>query len=694
MNEPKPDQRIPTYIFAAVVLGIVGILVVPLPPFILDAFLSFNMVFAALVILISITISNPLEFAAFAPALLIATLFRLSLDVSATRLILTHGHIVGGVGDVIPAFGAFVVQGNLVVGFIMFAILITIQFIVIASGSARVAEVAARFTLDAMPGKQMAIDAEMHAGLLTQEQAKKKRAEVQKESEFFGAMDGAGKFVKGDATAALIIVVINLIGGVIIGVVYHGMDAGQALNTYALLTIGNALITTLPAFLLSTSMGLMVTRVASSGSLGFELGTQLIERPDVLRVGGVFSLMLACVPALPRPIFIALGIGALLAAQYTAKKKIEIDARQSASAESQKKAQDRRPEASFSQVGVEAITVALGPEIAVEMLCAENSESVLDRFNDVRREIARETGIVLPGIHLRDDIYLEPYGYVIQVRDEVAGKGSLQSGKVLALGNEQVLRQLVGDDTREPVYGLAAKWIPQSDLKHARSIGAMVFDPLSVLASHVGQVARDHLSTLFGRQEFNALVEHLRGKVPALMKEVGTDALPLGAAHKAFTLLLREFIWPRDPVSTLEAMLDAGETSQDPGDLAEAARKKLVPAQLRRKKLRSLQIAMLDPEFEAEVTASWSGGSSLPDPRIAMHLREQLEKFVKSMPANQAFVLCTAPLRRALAELAMRSGIKATIYAFNEIPTEMDVRPVQVIGPPQQQRGGREAAHT
>ncbi len=686
MNETKSDQRIPTYIFAGIVLSIVGILVVPLPPMVLDALLALNMMFAALVILISITITNPLEFAAFAPALLIATLFRLSLDVSATRLILTQGHIPGGVGEVIPAFGNFVVRGNLVVGLIIFAILITIQFIVIASGSARVAEVAARFTLDAMPGKQMAIDAEMHAGMLTQEQAKKKRAEVQKESEFFGAMDGAGKFVKGDATAALIIVVLNLIGGVIIGVVFHGMDAGQALNTFALLSIGNALVTTLPAFLLSTSMGLMVTRVASSGSLGFELGTQLIERPDVLRVSGIFALLLACIPALPRPVFIILGACALLAAQFTAKKKVELDQQQAAQYESQRKAQERRPEASFSQVGVEAITVALGPDIAIEMLCAENSEQVLDRFNDVRREIARETGIVLPGIHLRDDIYLEPYGYVIQVRDEIAGKGSLQSGKVLALGNEQVLRQLVGDDTREPVYGLAAKWIPQEDLKHARNIGAMVFDPLSVLASHVGQVARDHLSTLFGRQEFNALVEHLRSKVPALMKEVGTEALPLGAAHKAFTLLLRESIWPRDPVTTLEAMLDAGETSLDPGDLAEAARKKLVPAQLRRKKLRSLQIAMLDPEFEAEVTASWSGGSSLPDPRIAMHLREQLEKFVKSMPANQAFVLCTAPLRRALAELAMRSGIKATIYAFNEIPTEMDVRPVSVIGPPANQR--------
>ena len=397
-NSPSfQTQRIPTYIFAGIVLSIVGILVVPLPPAVLDFLLSFNIVFAALVILLAMTIANPLEFAAFAPALLIATLFRLSLDVSATRLILTHGDTPGGVGEVIPAFGQFVIQGNLVVGLIIFAILITIQFIVIASGSARVAEVAARFTLDAMPGKQMAIDAEMHAGLLTQDQAKKKRADIQKESEFFGAMDGAGKFVKGDATAALIIVVLNLIGGVVTGMFFHGMDAGTALQTYALLSIGNALVTTLPAFLLSISMGLMVTRVAASGSLGFDLAHQIVERPEVLRVAGVFSVVLGCIPALPHIPFMVIAGACFWAAQMTLRKKVVIEEDAAKAAESNRRAQDRRPEASFSQVGVEAITVSLGPEIAAEMLCAENADQVLDRFNDVRREVARETGIVLVG---------------------------------------------------------------------------------------------------------------------------------------------------------------------------------------------------------------------------------------------------------------------------------------------------------
>ncbi|MDQ2908917.1 MAG: flagellar biosynthesis protein FlhA, partial [Candidatus Eremiobacteraeota bacterium] len=305
-----------TYGFAGIVLSIVGILVVPLPPPILDALLACNIMGSGIVLLLAITLGDPLEFAAFAPALLIATLFRLALDVSATRLILTQGNVAGGVGDIIPAFGALVVHGNLVVGLIVFAILITIQFIVIAAGAGRVAEVAARFTLDAMPGKQMAIDAEMHAGLLDADGARRKRTAVQREADFYGAMDGAGKFVKGDAIAALVIVVLNLLGGIVVGIAYDGMSPLDAMNTFAILSIGNALVTTLPAFLLSTSMGLMVTRVAGDGSLGVDLATQVLERPGVLRAAGAFALALALVPALPHFLFGALGLGLFAVAQW------------------------------------------------------------------------------------------------------------------------------------------------------------------------------------------------------------------------------------------------------------------------------------------------------------------------------------------------------------------------------------------
>ena len=320
-----------TYGFAAAVLGIVAVLVVPLPPAVLDTLLAFNIMASGIVLLTSITVADPLEFAAFAPTLLVATLFRLSLDVSATRLILTQGHIEGGVGALIPAFGSLVVRGNLVVGLIVFAILITIQFVVIAAGSQRVAEVAARFTLDAMPGKQMAIDADVHAGSLDAEGARRKRALVQKEADFYGAMDGAGKFVKGDAIAALVIVVLNLIGGVVVGIAYHGMGPLDALNTFAILSIGNALVTTLPAFLLSTAMGLMVTRVTADGSLGVDLTAQILERPDVLRIAGAFAFSLALVPAFPTFVFGTIGAALFgLSALALQRRRRHLDAERAA----------------------------------------------------------------------------------------------------------------------------------------------------------------------------------------------------------------------------------------------------------------------------------------------------------------------------------------------------------------------------
>ena len=310
-----------TYSFAGLLLALALGVIVPLPPFVLDALLALYIVGCGLVMLVSVTVAEPLEFAAFAPALLVALFFRLLLELSATRLILLQGHEPGGVGHLIPAFGDMVVGGNLIVGLIVFAIFVTVQFIVIASGSQRVAEVAARFTLDAMPGKQMAIDAELHAGVLDQEGARKKRAHVQKEADFYGAMDGAGKFVKNDAIAALIIIACNLIGGIAVGSFYHGMAPGDALQTYAILSIGNALATTLPSFMLSIAMGMMVTRVAAEGSLGVDLATQLLERPDVLRSAGVLAFVLAAIPAMPHVAFGVLGVALVAMAAHGARRR-------------------------------------------------------------------------------------------------------------------------------------------------------------------------------------------------------------------------------------------------------------------------------------------------------------------------------------------------------------------------------------
>ena len=413
------------YTFATLLLTVVGILIVPLPPWLLDVLLGINVFGSALVLLLSVTVEDPLEFSAFAPALLVATLFRLSLDVSATRLILTAGATPGAVGAIIPAFGEFVVHGNLVVGLIVFSILITIQFVVIASGSQRVAEVAARFTLDAMPGKQMAIDADVHAGVLDAEGARRKREAVQREADFYGAMDGAGKFVKGDAVAALVIVALNLTGGIVVGVAYHGLPPLDALNTFALLSIGNALVTTLPAFLISTAMGMMVTRVASEGALGSDLAAQLFARPDALRSAGGLLLALALVPALPRPLFLVLGASAFALAHAAQRARQRREAEALDLRERTKRSAMRRPELALGLVGVDAISIEIGADLA-QLLVQPLADALLDRIGEVRRALAADIGIVLPGVRLRDELARDPRTYAIRVRDRLAGAGRLE----------------------------------------------------------------------------------------------------------------------------------------------------------------------------------------------------------------------------------------------------------------------------
>ena len=675
------NQRFVTYAFAAVVLSIVGILVVPLPPVVLDALLALNIMGSGLVLLLAITIGEPLEFAAFAPALLLATLFRLALDVSATRLILTQGHIEGGVGEIIPAFGALVVHGNLVVGLIVFAILVTIQFIVIASGSQRVAEVAARFTLDAMPGKQMAIDAEVHAGAIDAETARRKRALVQREADFYGAMDGAGKFVKGDAIAALVIVALNLLGGVVVGIAYRGMGPLDALDTFALLSIGNALVTTLPAFLLSVSMGLMVTRVAGDASLGVDIASQMLERPDVLRAAGVFAVALALVPALPHALFAALGCAFVGAAQLASRRHVARGESARAAQDAARRAAIRRPEMALGLVGVDALAIDVGADLGV-LLTAPLADRLLDRIGEVRRALAGDIGLVLPGVRLRDDFTREPATYAIRVRDVVAGEGRLRLDALLAVADESVLGAFAGERVREPVYGMSAAWIGYAQRDAATGAGALVFDPVSVIGSHLAEIARRHASELLGRQELHTLLEHLRASVPSLVKEVGSDALPFATVHRVFELLLRERVWPRDTVALLETLVDASATTRDVRELLEAARRKLVPPHLRRRATNVLEPVILEPGFEAELQSWLVDGTLAPQPETALHVRDALARYVADVPRERAALVCTAPVRAALSDFLARSGVRLDVYAYGELPPEIDLRPASVLGAP------------
>jgi flagellar biosynthesis protein FlhA len=671
-----------TSAFAVAVLGVVAILIVPLAPPLLDALLALNVFGSSLVLLISLRVEEPLEFSAFAPTLLLATLFRLALDVSATRLILTQGHEPGGVGALIPAFGQFVVRGNIVVGLIMFAILIIIQFVVIASGAQRVAEVCARFTLDAMPGKQMAIDADLHAGLLDADVARRKRARVQREADFYAAMDGAGKFVKGDAIAALAIVALNLVGGIAVGTLYHGMAPLEAIETFAILSIGNALLTTLPAFLISTAMGLMVTRVAGDGALGVDLAAQLLARPDVLRVAAALVFALAFVPSFPGPLFASLGIVAFGGAMLAERQRARVDAEVRAAHERRRREAVRRPETAFGLVGVDALAIDVGADL-YSLLVAPNSDALLDRVADVRRALAAETGIVIPGVRLRDDPLRDRRTYALRVRDRVVAQGVVRLDRLVAVGNPDVLARVGGEPTTEPVYGLDARWIGDDERERAQQAGALTFDAISIVGSHLAEAARLHAAELFGRQEFQTLVEHLRASVPSVVKDVGTELLPVAVAHRAFVFLLRERAWPRDPIAVFETLVDAAATTRDPRDLAEAARRVIVPQQLRRDGVVHLRPLIFAPEFEAELARMWSSDGGLaPDPATALHVRETIARYAADPASSPHAVVVTAPLRPLLAEFLERSAPSTPVYAYAELPPEVALEPSGIVGSP------------
>jgi len=675
------NRNVATYGFGAAVLGLVGILLVPLPPPLLDALLALDILGSALVLLLSITLADPLEFSAFAPTLLIATLFRLALDVSATRLILTQGHLEGGVGAIVPAFGQFVVAGNLVVGLIVFAILVIIQFVVIAAGSQRVAEVAARFTLDAMPGKQMAIDADVHAGALDAEGARRKRALVQKEADFYGAMDGAGKFVKGDAIAALAIVVLNLAGGVVVGVAYHGLSPLDALNTFAILSIGNALVTTLPAFLLSTAMGLMVTRVTADGSLGFDLATQICERPAVLRAAGCFAFALAVVPALPHAPFAGLGLAGFGAAALADRRRRRHSEEVRAAREAARRVAVRRPETALGLVGVDALSIDVGLELGA-LLVPPLADAFLDRIGEVRRGLAVEIGLVMPGVRLRDDLARDPQTYAIRVRDAIAAEGRLHLDKLLAVADEPILAACAGEATREPVYGLPGRWIEPERRAAAEGAGALVFDPIAILGSHLAETVRAHAAALLGRQELHTLLEHLRGAVPSLVKEIGTEGVPLALVQRTLESLLRERIWPRDVTATLEAIVETANVTRDPRELAEAARRRIVPEQLRRRKLERLEPLVISPGFENELREWFSDAASAPHPEVAVHVRSVAAAYVARVSRERAALLCAANLRVALAEFLARLGVRLDVFAYSELPPELEIRPAMILERP------------
>ncbi|MGY1831434.1 flagellar biosynthesis protein FlhA [Geodermatophilus sp. SYSU D01180] len=551
---------------AAVPVGVVAIvlmLVVPLPAAVLDLLLGLNITASLLILLVAMQIKRPLDFAVFPSLILIATLFRLALNVSSTRLVLTDGYA----GKVIEAFGHFVIGGSLVVGLVIFVILTIIQFVVITNGAGRVAEVGARFTLDAMPGKQMAIDADLNAGLINEQQARKRRTEVTAEADFYGSMDGASKFVKGDAIAAIIITLINLIGGFAVGVMQRGMAPGDAVSTFSLLTVGDGLVSQIPALLLSTATGIIVTRSASDGDMGSDLLGQLGRFRQPVRIAGGAALALCLIPGLPKlPFLVIGGLFLVMAARMQEAPAEDDDTPALAAAE--EPAPDS-PEAIAERMRVDPLELEVAFDL-VDLVDSSRGGDLLDRVKALRRKVAMETGLVIPLVRTRDNLDLPSSQYVIWLNGVPAAKGTSPAGTVLAIGD--ALDGLPGRPTREPVFGLPAKWVPVELQRQAEMAGATVVDRSSVITTHLAEVVRQNAAELLGREDVRLLVEMVRRTHPVVVEELTPGLLTLGEIQRVLHALLAENVSIRDLVRIFEALSLRAKTSTDLDGLVEAVR--------------------------------------------------------------------------------------------------------------------------
>ena len=573
MNILKKASRYSDLIAAGAVVLVVAMMIIPLPPFLLDLLITLNISAALMIVVATLYVPRALDFSSFPSLLLLTTLLRLAINISVTRLILLEGDA----GHVVTAFGEFVVGGNVVVGLVIFLILIVIQFVVITNGAGRVAEVGARFTLDAMPGKQMAIDADLNTGQITDEEARRRRAEISQEADFYGAMDGASKFVKGDAMAGILITGINLIGGIIIGVMQMGMPFGEAAQHFSLLTIGDGLCAQIPALLISVATGILVTRSASDGDLGSDVAGQILEQRKAPLVAGTVIMAFALVPALPKIPFLVIG-GLFFAVGWTLRKvpnKAERAATAAAAPPALAPGEQAAPrDAALDALTLDPLELAIGFGL-VPMVDQQAGGTLLQRVGTIRRQIAAELGMVIPSVRIRDDVGLDSHEYVMRVRGTEVARGGVMPGHHLAMDPGDAMGQLPGIPTTEPAFGLPAVWIPESGRAEAEALGWTVVDPESVVVTHLTESIRANAADLLTRQETRQLLDQLKEVNAAVVDEVVPDVLSVGEIQRVLQALLREGVSVRDLGAVVEAIGDKARLTRDVAMLAEYARQAL-----------------------------------------------------------------------------------------------------------------------
>ncbi len=664
---------------AVAVVGIMTMMVIPMPPVLLDLLLTLNFSISITILLITMYVREPLQFSVFPSLLLIVTLFRLGLNISSSRLILLHAYA----GQVIQAFGQFVVGGNYIVGIVIFLLLMIIQFVVITNGAGRVAEVAARFTLDAMPGKQMSIDADLNAGLINEEQARQRRRLIELEADFYGAMDGASKFVKGDAIAAVAIILVNILGGFAIGILQMGMTLTEALKTYTLLTVGDGLVAQIPALLVSTATGIIVTRAAAAENMGQEILRQTITYPRALMIVAGMLFLFGVVPGLPKlPFFV---LGAIVGGASYLMSHVEI-ARRPEAPEEARPAPAEEAEDVSALLRVDPLELELGYGL-IPLVDEAQGGSLLQRISAIRRQIALELGFVLPKVRIRDNLTLPPNTYTVKLRGEEVGRGEVLVNHFLALSPSgdaalsSLSEEITGLPAREPVFGMPALWIDAKTKERAEVLGYTVVDPGSVITTHLTEIAKSHAAELLGRQEVQKLIEKLRSDYPAVVDEVLSDRVGVGLVQKVLQNLLRERVSIRDLVSILETIMSRVQETRDPDLLSEYARLTLSRAitnQLRGPD-GALHALTLGPGIESALVSAlqptdWGMAIAL-NPDKAQALLKEMGTQVERMVArgHQPVLLCSSRLRLPLRRFLQRSLPTLAVLAYNEVAPGVEI---------------------
>ncbi|MDM7890142.1 flagellar biosynthesis protein FlhA [Curtobacterium caseinilyticum] len=656
-----PKLAVPVFI-----VGIVLLLILPVPSFLLDVLIIINILLALVILLTTLFVKKPLDFSVFPSLLLVATLFRLGLNVASTRLVLGDGFA----GDVIQAFGHVAVSGSVIIGAVVFLILVVIQFVVVTKGAERVAEVGARFTLDAMPGKQMAIDADLNAGLITDAEAKERRAAVSAEADFYGAMDGASKFVKGDAIAGILILVINLVGGIAIGMLQNGLSITDALSKYGILTIGDGLVSQIPALLMAVSTGMIVTRSGAETEIGASATTQLTQSRNALMIAGVAAIAMGFIPGMPIVPFLLIGAGLLFAGWRLTQqaKQQEAAAAQQQALEAAAPSADS-PEDLLEQMRVHALEILLAPDL-VDMVSG-SSDDLLGRVRALRRKVAVDMGIVVPPVRTRDSIELPPSTYAIRIAGVEAGRGTAPSRSVLALGDQ--LDGLPGALTVEPVFGLAGKWVP-AELRHAAEMtGATVIDRVSVLVTHLQAVIGDNAARLLTREDVKVLTEGVKQVNPAAVEELVPGMLSLAEVQRVLQGLLVERVPINDLGRICEALTLRAKVSTDPEGLVEAARAALGPAlPARYAEAGTLRVIMIDPLLEQSMLEglrpSEQGTQIVLDAHRIEQVLGSLRDAVRSVEEQglSAVLVCAPQLRPAVHRMVSAQANGLPVLSYQE----------------------------